>query len=115
MKEFDKLLMLFFLIFFSKKLLVCSIFTVFAVFLMLPLHILLMVCFETLFLFPYCKRTVKTTEGKRNYLTGTKFCGTNFSGINFRDFGHNSGKEVWRNLQNINQSRKIVPQNLMIF
>ena len=108
MKEVGRLLILLFLIFPQTN---CQ----FAVFLMLLLHILLMVCFETFFLPPYCKRTVKTAEGKRIYLKGRNFCGANFSGINFRDFGHNSRKKVRRNLQNIKQSRKIVPQNLIKF
>ena len=75
-----------------------------------------MVCFVTLFFrSPYYKRTVKTIEVKRNYLKGRNFRGTNFRGINFRDFGHNSQKQVPRNLQNIEQPRKVVPQNLMMF
>ena len=50
------------------------------------------VLYNTFFRSPYCKRTVKTTEGKRNYLKGRNFRGTNFRGINLGNFGHNSRK-----------------------
>ena len=49
------------------------------------------------------------------YLKGRNFCGTNFRGINFRDFAHKSRKYVPPNLQNIEQLRKFVLQNFMIF
>ena len=72
-------------------------------------------------LFDLCIMTLTVMEkGFKKFLRAEIFAGrnfrqTNFRGINFRDFSHKLRKYVPQNLQNIEQTRKFVPQDLMIF